>query len=317
MMRNGTIYQLPPLALGTEGRESSSWLTPSATNWAPRSEEAVAKRTAYRNSIGRQTAPPGSLAEQVAYGHPTRDMKFPTPRSPRLLGGSGSREMIRTLVNGGQLTEAEATKMMGVRTFPTPTTMEHIDKRGQRNDGGGCKPNLATVVAMFPTPATQEPGWKNIEVVDKNGNPPEHPNQRFYDKNTGRVVQKGLTQIAKMFPTPTTQEVEHKEMEISSTGRRMTKDGMNSHSIGLADAVKTYPTPRASEYKGTGPLGSKSHEYRLQKGYLDATAQETEQKSGQLNPTWVEWLMGFPQGWTELSASETPSSRRSRKSSGR
>lgn len=27
---------------------------------------------------------------------------------------------------------------------------------------------------------------------------------------------------------------------------------------------------------------------------------------GQLNPTWVEWLMGFPLGWTDLSASETP-----------
>lgn len=27
--------------------------------------------------------------------------------------------------------------------------------------------------------------------------------------------------------------------------------------------------------------------------------------SGQLNPMWVEWLMGFPPGWTDLNASET------------
>ena len=27
--------------------------------------------------------------------------------------------------------------------------------------------------------------------------------------------------------------------------------------------------------------------------------------AGQLNPTWVEWLMGFPIGWTDLNASET------------
>ena len=26
---------------------------------------------------------------------------------------------------------------------------------------------------------------------------------------------------------------------------------------------------------------------------------------GKLNPTWVEWLMGFPIGWTDLGASET------------
>jgi hypothetical protein len=32
---------------------------------------------------------------------------------------------------------------------------------------------------------------------------------------------------------------------------------------------------------------------------------------GPLNPTWVEWLMGFPIGWTELPPSATPSFRRS------
>lgn len=26
---------------------------------------------------------------------------------------------------------------------------------------------------------------------------------------------------------------------------------------------------------------------------------------GKLNPTWVEWLMGFPLGWTDVDASET------------
>jgi hypothetical protein len=31
-----------------------------------------------------------------------------------------------------------------------------------------------------------------------------------------------------------------------------------------------------------------------------------EGKIGQLNPTWVEWLMGYPLGWTDLNASETP-----------
>jgi hypothetical protein len=37
---------------------------------------------------------------------------------------------------------------------------------------------------------------------------------------------------------------------------------------------------------------------------------------GSLNPTWVEWLMGFPLGWTALDASATPSSRKSLKSLG-
>jgi hypothetical protein len=33
---------------------------------------------------------------------------------------------------------------------------------------------------------------------------------------------------------------------------------------------------------------------------------------GQLNPTWVEWLMGFPLEWTVCEPSATPSSRKSR-----
>jgi hypothetical protein len=37
--------------------------------------------------------------------------------------------------------------------------------------------------------------------------------------------------------------------------------------------------------------------------------------SGQLNPTWVEWLMGFPLGWTVCERWETRSSRRSRSGS--
>ena len=32
----------------------------------------------------------------------------------------------------------------------------------------------------------------------------------------------------------------------------------------------------------------------------------TPGKSGSLNPTWVEWLMGYPTGWTDLEPSETP-----------
>ena len=36
------------------------------------------------------------------------------------------------------------------------------------------------------------------------------------------------------------------------------------------------------------------------------------QAGGTLNPTWVEWLMGFPLGWTDLKDSATPSSRKSR-----
>lgn len=76
-----------------------------------------------------------------------------------------------------------------------------------------------------------------------------------------------------------------------------------------------WPTPRASEWKGTGPIGSSSHQHRLSRSYLDATVQDRDQSSGPLNPPWVEWLMGWPVGATDCGHSATASCPRSRKSS--
>jgi hypothetical protein len=35
-------------------------------------------------------------------------------------------------------------------------------------------------------------------------------------------------------------------------------------------------------------------------------SQVVSSESGMLNPNWVEWLMGYPVGHTDLSSSETP-----------
>jgi len=63
----------------------------------------------------------------------------------------------------------------------------------------------------------------------------------------------------------------------------------------LPDAVKLWPTPTASAHKGSGQTGT-------MRDRLDYAAErpEGERISGQLNPQWVEWLMGFPAGWTDL-----------------
>ena len=44
-----------------------------------------------------------------------------------------------------------------------------------------------------------------------------------------------------MAPTTTVQEVEHSKMELTKNGRRKSRDGIGSHSVGLMDAVANLP----------------------------------------------------------------------------
>lgn len=54
-----------------------------------------------------------------------------------------------------------------------------------------------------------------------------------------------------------------------------------------------WPTPTTGDWK-SGSHGNQGNARPL-----------SEKVGGSLNPTWVEWLMGFPIGWSELNASVT------------
>jgi hypothetical protein len=104
------------------------------------------------------------------------------------------------------------------------------------------------------------------------------------------------------WPTPTCQEVEHPDAELTDTGRRLSKDGKSSHSLNLADSVKQWPTPAASEGRQgyqdrtNGKKGSQESLTTVTVNYEGGR----DKVSGQLNPDWVEWLMGWPIGWTSM-----------------
>ena len=68
----------------------------------------------------------------------------------------------------------------------------------------------------------------------------------------------------------------------------------------LTDQVLMFPTPTTTMHKGSSPaaLTRKDGQDRS-RDRLDHFLQSLE-GSGQLNPTWVEWLMGFPTGHTDL-----------------
>jgi DNA (cytosine-5)-methyltransferase 1 len=109
-----------------------------------------------------------------------------------------------------------------------------------------------------------------------------------------------------LLPTPTTQEVEHPNAELTASGRRKSKNKTTSHSVGLADLVQMWPTMTANG------MGSTGHRKLLDKHVSSGQITQDEKRQmsagngGRLNPTWVEWLMGFPLGWTDLEDSGTP-----------
>ena len=98
---------------------------------------------------------------------------------------------------------------------------------------------------------------------------------------------------SQMWPTPTA-----RDCKGANSLKHLTQPktpGNNHHVRQLANAVKLFTTPCARDYR-TGQRERYENPERMNA--------LNDQIGGQLNPTWVEWLMGFPIGWTELNASE-------------
>lgn len=91
------------------------------------------------------------------------------------------------------------------------------------------------------------------------------------------------------------------------------KKNGNGFGMPLAIAARMWPTPVARDYKGQG-MSRTRRETRPPDNLCSAVL--VTNGSGALNPTWVEWLMGYPSEWTALDASGIASSPKSSKSSG-
>lgn len=102
-----------------------------------------------------------------------------------------------------------------------------------------------------------------------------------------------------LWPTPDSWSA----MENPPMGKEET--GKNKHALKLVHAVKMWPTPQAWD-SNRGPMKEERYQKKLGGPNLISEITHRGETSGQLNPTWVEWLMGYPSGWTDLNALVTP-----------
>ena len=107
-----------------------------------------------------------------------------------------------------------------------------------------------------------------------------------------------------LLPTVTVNEVEHKEMVITQTGRRATKDGLNSHSIGLMDRVALLPTPDHND-GARGAAKVYNPKAKSQSGRtINTLIGSGTGKKLRLQPAMTQWMMGYPDSWTEFPLAE-------------
>lgn len=140
------------------------------------------------------------------------------------------------------------------------------------------------------------------------------PGSRFnQSRSPGAALRPTLGAMARfvMFPTPTAGDAK-------SSGSRNLPGSKANAGVSLTDFVRTggsttprqIPTPTARDYRHQNAVPSS------QPGRGTQGEQLPNFIGGPLNPTWVEWLMGFPDEWTASEHWVTRSSRKFPKSSG-
>ena len=177
-------------------------------------------------------------------------------------------------------------------------------------------PNLARTITEIGSGSsvtqTQTFYWRTPDTG--NGGTPKAFLKGETHRESGHAIQVRLSDQVKMWPTPTSNsagEGEFIEQLVTKDGKKAApnqraynpKTGIHTH-ITLNRAVQLWPTPSTRDYKG-GYIGGRIRNGKVSRDTLDVAVQHTdnqEKTNGTLNPTWVEWLMGFPIGHTDLNA---------------
>ena len=259
MMRDGVCWELTTSVRHTEERESGYWPTPNTL-------EGLKPKTLESIQKYNQKARPGrsycnmNLREIVVYGKQPIRM-IPTP------------------------TCSDAFTSNLKSTQQKPDTMHSVSPAQL------CE---KMPEKMWPTPTSQEAGIIPLETKDGK---PVKPGQRAYNPKTGKHTQVTLNRAVNLWPTPRSRDWKDGDSVPPS---RVNNPGLATlgQQVAINNANKqSYPTPQARDYKGPSGRSLKGIENDLPNQIKKINY--PNQTNGQLNPDWVEWLMGWPIGWTK------------------
>ena len=170
-----------------------------------------------------------------------------------------------------------------------PTPLASIGTNGgpnQRDSSG--RPGLQMAAMTWPTPSANKQTASG-ELTNADGSPWDGMSKPHSAK-TGKPVQTALLDAVRVWPTPCA--TDHKGSGKTGTLR----DRLDYAAERGATKSNTYATPQARDFR-SGSTDRWDNPER--------TRNLNDQIGGQLNPTWVEWLMGWPLGWTDLKPLET------------
>ena len=112
---------------------------------------------------------------------------------------------------------------------------------------------------------------------------------------SGANRQVSLNDQVKMWPTPRACTA----MSAANIQNRVNDKNPNLETV---VARSLWPTPTTRDHKG-GYIGGRIRNGKVSMDTLDVAVEHTDNQhktGGSLNPQWVEWLMGYPSGWTDL-----------------
>ena len=322
-----TTASVPPS--GGPGSGWCAWYDPASSSWRTWQLSLLGGWETYSGAFPKQgTMRSGRLSGRSTWA--LRTEGFGSSSSPTI--GTPTAAM---KVRSGPYAKGRLPNPAEMVTWQMPVADDSVARvRGKMNSRG--EPKLSAQV-MLPTPSATPYGSNQGGGMGRVG--PARPS---------------LSSMAKsgMWPTPTAGDSKASGSRNTPQSKAHSGTSLTDWVRGDGGAGRTtWPTPRASDaerggrgellhiVKGaSGPRGRlwPTPRVSMVHGPSEREVREGDPKrrletavlvppwrpidvpttGGQLNPTWVEWLMGFPLGWTACDASATPSSPSAPRSSG-